>query len=148
MSQPDPHAAIVARRDQIAAEPRPTRLAEQTEVEESGDLWRVYHYEWVITYVTEDDGGAEARIQKYYLDNLAGRILADDYRIIAEGESPHVVLQVQVRRPNMRGEFKHFSDAQKFVTEQEWQGGVSIVQRNSRADHDVRSYGTRRLTLS
>jgi hypothetical protein len=148
MSQPDPHAAIVERREQIAAEPRPTRVAEQVDVEESGDLWRVYHYEWVTTYVTEDDDGAEARIQKYYLDNLAGRVRHEDWQVVAEGDFPYVALQVQVRRPNMRAEFKHLPDAEKFVSEQGWEGQASIVQRNSHADHDLRSYGTKRLTLS
>ena len=65
MTQPDPHAAITERRDQIASEPRPVPLGDVAEVPASDDLWRVYRSEWVIVYVVDDNPEAQGKIQQY-----------------------------------------------------------------------------------
>lgn len=142
MNQSDPRAAIVGHREQIASEPRPTRLGEVATNVEAEDLWRVYRPEWLIVYVTEVDEGAEARAAEVALDRFAGRIRADDCRVVIDETAK--VLQLQVRKPNMRGEFKHLTDASSYVAEQEWDD-TTIVQRNSPADHELRAYGTKRL---
>lgn len=144
MTSPDPRAAIVERREKIAAEPRPTQLSDDLSGIATPDLWRVYRHEWVIVYVTEDGEGATERVTNYVGDKLLGRVVADDYRTVVEGEGQYAVLQVQARLPNMRGEFKHREDAHAYVAEQGWLD-ATIVQRNSPADYELRAYGTKRL---
>jgi hypothetical protein len=144
MSQSDPGAAIVGHREQIAAEPRPTRLGEAPINVEVEDLWRVYRPEWLIVYVTEDDADGQTRMSDHFQNNFAGRVKEHDARRVVDGEPPNAVLQLQIRKPNMRGEFKHHSDAEAFVAEQGWTD-ATIVTRNSREDHELRAYGTKRL---
>lgn len=144
MTQPDPRTAISDRREQITSEPRPTRLGDAA-TEDSGDnLWRVYRPEWLIVYVTDGSDGVGERIDQYIADKLVGRVRDEDIRLVTEGEPPHGIAQLQVRKPNMRGEFKHLADARAFASDQGWDDAV-LVKRNSPADHDLRMYGTKRL---
>lgn len=118
-------------------------------IRETDDIWRLYVREWVIVHtitmsaVTVDPvvEVAEAWAEK----NLAGRVRPDDIRFDGGTDSALLYwVHVLVFKENLKGEFKHYSGAEYFAVNQGYEEYV-IVPRNSKTDHDIRSYGVRML---
>ena len=155
MTGPDPHAALVEHRDRIAAEPRPSRLAEPAPGTGGADTWRVYCHEWVTVHTeavhpsvlgTRDGAGLTpeaAACRQFFVEHYQDRIRPHHSRIDAQLIGGGGIVQLQLFKPNLRAEFKTRELAEGYVAEQ----GLDavVVERNSRADHDLRAYGVRRL---
>lgn len=139
MSAPDPHRAVTDRRDQIAQEPRPAKAAPSAPVRETDDLWRVYRPEWMVVGAARNVPEAEVTLD-FMFREYEGRVRPEDVRRVVVGD----VRQLQLRLPNMRGEFKTKGRAEAYVRAEGWTD-TTIVVRNSAQDHKLRSYGTRRL---
>lgn len=150
--EPDPRRAIVERREQIAAEPRPTpavavRIAD---IRETDDIYRLYRPEWVIVYTTTKaltDVLADllTRCEQVFEERYKDRVDKDGVGYEFENASqPHAMCRLLLKLPNLKGEFKYAFLAERFADEQGY-SDHTIVVRNSKADHDLRQYGIKKL---
>lgn len=156
-AEPDPRDAIVARREQIADEPRPKPLyvmgGRITDEPPDGEIYRLYRPEWVVMYtaVHEPNGAAGYRPEdlalacwEHYKLRYVGRVFDTDTRIDLDNAEHPTVARLMLRLPTMKGEFKHPTLAYEFGQGQGWDE-FTVVERNSQADHDLRAYGTKKL---
>ncbi len=151
MTEPNPRDAVAARRDQIAAEPRPRTqhlIAEKNTGGQATDLYRLYRPEWQIAYVAADELSVDTllrQVREVFERRWAGRVCQDDVRydvIDADGVSPRAM--ILLRLPTVKGEFKFAFLAHRHAREQGW-ADFQVVARNSQADHELRMYGVKRL---
>ncbi len=154
----DPRRAIVERREQVAAEPRPVKLShtdladEVAAARDADDLYRIYRPEWVIVFVAaadrigSDADGHElvAATAEFFASRYSGRVRDEDVRHTAVGAGPTARVQLQLRLPNLKGEFKTEPLARAFAAEQGWDD-ATVVARNGKADHELRAYGVKKL---
>lgn len=133
-------------------DPRPAKLshvdiAEQVaNIRDTDDVYRLYRPEWVIVYVSivPPEGTALDNCQRWFDSAYAGRVHPEDVRFEHVGHGPHAMCQLQLRLPTLKGEWKYVFLAQRFADDQDF-ADYTIVQRNSKADHELRNYGTLRL---
>lgn len=118
-------------------------------IKETNDIWRLYVREWVTVYTitmsaADSDTVVEAA-RVWAEENLAGRVREQDLRYDLNSDT-HLLywVHVQVFKENMKGEFKHYSAGESYALSQGYEE-FSLVPRNSKIDHDIRSYGTRPL---
>lgn len=131
--------------------PRPERLdhtdlrAEVAAVREADDLYRVYRPEWIFMWTETGDtvGPLVDKVRGYFEVTFAGRVRDEDVCIEVTGDDRFLV-RLKLRLPNLKGEFKYLPAARKFIRDEGWTDAV-VVARNSRADHQLRSYGIRKL---
>ncbi len=153
---PDPRRAVVERREAVAAEPRPTPLhstdvAEQVSAaRDSDELYRLYRPEWQIVNVTSrlsDDPSDEAMLtaaRAHFEDKYAGRVRDEDVRYVTSGSGRHALVQLHLRMPTLKGEFRYAFDAQRHAEANGW-SQWDIVVRHSDADRRLRAYGVTKL---
>lgn len=146
---PDPRKALVEHREALQAQPRPKRIEElvdQPDGQDDGHTYRLYRPEWVVVYVatTGADHTTRGLVEAVFAERYFERVRFDDVRIITEGEGVHEVTRLELRLPNLKGEFKHGFLAQRFADEQGY-GDYEIVVKHSPRDHEIRAYGTKRL---
>lgn len=118
-------------------------------IPENTDLWRLYAREWVIVHTVErrgDDGrNAFTTAVEWIAENLKGRVDEKDVQIELNTDSATLFwAHVKVFKDNLKGEFKHFHNAETHAIHR----GIeeyTIVERHSPADHDIRSYGVKKL---
>lgn len=133
-------------------DPRPVPLtgtdipAEVKAVRETDDLWRVYRREWVMLYVSTvpPQGTPLENCQRWFAANLDGRVYPQDVRYEPVGTGPHAVCRLMVAMPVMKAEWKTRELAERYVAGQGWTD-AQLVARNSKADHELRGYGVRKL---
>lgn len=115
---------------------------------ETDDIWRLYHREWSIAYTSDTVSNSVQALdaaQEWAQQNLAGRISADDIRYeMRTDEAGSFWAYVMVFKDNLKGEFKHPELAQQHAVRNNFQEYV-IVPRNSKSDHEIRSYGVVKL---
>lgn len=142
-------------------EVRPEKLShvsirdEVSAVREIEDVYRVYRPEWIVVYTStrapHDPAGASGAVQRCRneFDRLyAGRVRPEDVDyLIANSEKNYAIAQLLIRKPNIKGEFKTKAQAEYFVKVQGWRD-AAVVARNSKADHELRSYGVKKLAES
>lgn len=98
--------------------------------------WRVYQPEWLTVYVPdgqEDGQKAWDRFAAVY----QGRVRDEDVRVL---EDPHV--QLQVRLPNLKGEFKDRDEAMDWYIQLPH---AQLVQRGSEQEKELLAYGKKML---
>lgn len=113
------------------------------EVRETDDLWRAYRREWVTVYVSVAKGDiGETEVRRVLEERYMGRVLVEDIDVVP-APKPARSAQLKLRLWNLRGEFKHEDAARAHVAagEGEWE----VVPRNSRADHQLRSYAVHKV---
>lgn len=152
----DPRRAIVDRREQVGAEPRPTRLSQVDLREQAGavreadDLHRLYRPEWVSVHVeaaVDGDRTPEALTEAalaHFDAHYDGRVHSGDMRLAVAGAGPTARVALQLRLPNLKGEFKTAALAHAHATGQGWDD-YTVVGRNTKADHELRGYGVKKL---
>lgn len=158
----EPNRAIVERREQIGAEPRPTTLsgadlaAEVSAARDADDLYRLYRPEWVIVYTADALAVAPGAKEPLAPDELvryahehfelryAGRVRPEDVRFTPAGVGPHARVHLELRLPNLKGEFKFEALARGYAVRMGW-SNFQLVVRNSKLDHELRAYGVKRL---
>jgi hypothetical protein len=116
---------------------------------ETEDVWRLYRREWVIvqTFTAQStDGRVVFDLAKAWADeNLNGRVRLSDIDVELNTDGTDMFwAHVKVYKDNLKGEFKHVENAQAFAKIEEFQE-YTIVPRNSKSDHDIRSYGVVKL---
>jgi hypothetical protein len=152
----DDQGAISARRDQIAALPRP-QVSEQgpdlkaavEAVREIPDLWHLYARDWVWRF-TSTKVGDEGREEcwAYFTETFEGRVLLEEVDVqptseISSGEWPW---RLALFLPNLKGAFKLKSDAEVFLASRVLVDPV-IVARNSKEEFALKNYGTKKLLV-
>lgn len=107
--------------------------------------WRIYRDEWLVAFVAfpQDGQSAQERAEVHFARHYRGKVLDCDVRFVAGPEaygSRAVVLEL--RLPNMRGEFKTRELAQEFA-DRFFAGeeNVIVVGTDSPEDRDLRTYG-------
>jgi hypothetical protein len=120
--------------------------------------WRVYVTEWVTVYTSDaadEAGGAEAA--QFLKDTYAGRVRPEDVRLAVPPSGfmeelaglPPAEMQVtaQVRRPNLRGEWKarDFADDHAARICQEEGVTPSVVGTGTPEEQALIDYGKRML---
>lgn len=118
------------------------------EFTETEDIWRLYTKQWVIAHTTDtvqDGPAALAAANAWAEANLAGRVLPDEIacEVRSDGAGSHWA-HVWVFKDNQVGEFKHQRAAELHAEAEGFEEYVAVV-RNSKSDHDIRSYGVRKL---
>lgn len=122
-------------------------------IRETPDLVRIYRSEWVVRFSSEktgEEGEAECLVR--FEEAYAGRV--HQHNVRTRRVDPHDPGRsrslLELRLPTMKGEFKTEALADEWTRKQPWatEGGVCMVVRNSKADHDLRAYGTRMLPTS
>jgi hypothetical protein len=108
------------------------------------DLHRVYRNEWVIVHVVVASPTGAEECRRHFDETYRGRVRDDEVRFVGEGAGLYRVDQLQLKLPNLKGEFKHLPDAVRFA-EEHCQPRYSIVNKNSKADHELRNYGVKML---
>jgi hypothetical protein len=118
--------------------------------QETDDLWRLYHREWVIVHTITRKGDQDGRpafeeIRQWMIENLTGRVLATDMRIILNTDNAGTFwAHAEVFKDTLKGEFKYVQLAQQFAVQQKYDEYV-IVPRNSKSDYDIRNSGVVKL---
>ena len=118
-------------------------------MKETDDIWRLYRREWVIVHtITMSPPAARPVVdeaRRWATDNLAGRIRDEDISLVAHTDGKLLFwCDVKVFKDNLKGEIKYVEAAQIHAVQQGWDEYV-IVPRNSKSDHDIRSYGVVKL---
>ncbi len=118
-------------------------------VKETDDLWRLYRREWVIVHtidsVADDGRPAFDAARTWIADNLTGRVREQDIQIELNTDLGRTFwAHVMVFKDNLKGEFKHAEIAQMFAQRRQYDE-YTIVPRNSKTDHEIRSYGVVKL---
>lgn len=117
---------------------------------ETDDAWRLYRREWVIAHTTDtitaDDGKPSFdQAMAYIKDNLKGRLRDDEINIEVNTDAAgHFWAHVITFKDNLKGEFKNVNNARGHAMAQGYDE-YTIVPRNSKSDHDIRSYGVKML---
>lgn len=116
---------------------------------ETDDIWRLYTREWVtvhtITMTAEDGRPVFEAARAWVKENLDDRVRDDDVKLILNTDlGTQFWAHVQVFKDNLKGEFKYVENAQAHASRQGYDEYV-IVPRNSKSDHDIRSYGVVKL---
>lgn len=110
------------------------------------DLWRVYCDEWTVAAVFEvqqralDEVYAEA--WRHFEATYQGRVHGGDVQVTHTSHpAPYQQVHLKLRRPVMKGEFKHHTTALHWVREDTVRAATGrIVRRNSPEDHQLRNY--------
>jgi hypothetical protein len=102
--------------------------------------WKVYLPEWLAVFSVAGDG---PECWDHFAGKYAGRVRDEDRRVKVEPD--HQVLQM--RLPNLQGEFKDRADALALARDLEPDSGqaVRIVQRGSAEEKALLEYGTKML---
>jgi hypothetical protein len=113
------------------------------------DLWRLYRREWVIVHTAYRTGNdvrnAFLAAQQWTRENLTGRVAETDIQFEAfSNQAGNFWVHVKVFKENLKGEFKYMHGAERHAV-QEGYDEYTIVPRNSKIDHDIRSYGVKKL---
>lgn len=146
----DTARSLTDHRDHVAAEPRPTRVADRPTATGT-DVIRLYKPEWVIAHTERGDILEEvyADVVAYFERHYAGRVREEDVAFHTrhdKGAHP-VVVQLKLCLPVLKGEFKNRRLANTWAEENKiddfW-----TVERNSAADRDLRAYGTKKLATA
>jgi hypothetical protein len=106
--------------------------------------WKVYLPEWLAVYTAGAFGISGEAECKYVFDRrFAGRVREEDWRL----EAGSVTSRLELRLPNLHGEFKHYSDAVGLASELvDDRGGVAhVVQRGSPEEKALLEYGKKKL---
>ncbi len=125
---------------------------EAAAVRETDDLYRLYRTEWVIAHTVSGQGDmslhvpAEPFVMKardWAASTFGGRVPDADIRLQANTDGVDAFwVHVQVRKPNLKGEFKHPHLAANHAEKQAW-AQYEVVSRNSKRDHELRNYGVK-----
>lgn len=120
-------------------------------VRDTDDLYRLYRQEWITVFtasetaVGDDPGAAALEAMEHFEAKFRGRVHEHDVRIVAAGLHPHSArVHLQLRLPNLKGEFKYAYLAERYAEDQGWDDWT-IVARNSKDDHDLRGYSVKKL---
>jgi hypothetical protein len=81
---------------------------------------------------------------EFFDAKYAGRVRDIDVRFVPRGLGAYATVQLQLRLPTLKGEFKTEALAIEFAVDQGWTD-ATVVVRNSKADHDLRNYGVKKL---
>lgn len=147
--------AISARRDEVAALPRPSvsegalDLKEAVEsVRELDDLWNVYAREWVWVW-TSTKVGEEGREQclSHFADTYEGRVVyPDEVKVIPSSEAhpDQWPWRLALLLPTLKSVHKLRSQAEAHAVEEGFED-PKIVSRNSKEDFAIRNYGKKKL---
>jgi hypothetical protein len=121
---------------------------------ETDDIWRLYRREWVTVHTVEGDGDPDELIPaqpiyslatQWATANLEGRVRDEDVRVEMHTDTNTFFwAHIQVFKDNLKGEFKNVENAQYYASTNGFDEYV-IVPRNSKSDHDIRSYGVVKL---
>lgn len=118
---------------------------------ETEGLYRVYRHEWVVVHFLMQDPDNPTplvdQVREYFQQRYEGRVRPEDMRIECSGRDINEVCQLQLKLPNMRGEFKHRIDALRWVKEQGWDE-YRVVLAGTQVDEQLRQYGIRKLPAS
>jgi hypothetical protein len=138
--------------------------AEVTAVRETDDVYRVYRPEWVTVHLRSRSCPSSgsgllaplvAECREFFASQYAGRVRPEDMEVAVtaelgaqakhrQGNPATYVARLRLRLPNLKGEFKNEAHAHAFVAARGWQDATVLV-RNSRGDHELRSYGRKLL---
>lgn len=116
---------------------------------EDSALLRVYWPEWVIIYVSDQAGEhGRAECQERFASHYEGRIRPADHRVAGpqHQQMPDVPrYHLELRLPNLQGEFTHREDAQLVLSQLP---GSVLVTRGSAQERALLDYGVRKLAAS
>lgn len=119
-------------------------------INETQDIYRLYVREWVIVHTetrvfATDLGDTFEAARDWATANVVGRVREDEIVLVANTDNQGLFwVHVKVFKDNLKGEYKYAHAAHTYALSQGYEE-YTIVPRNSKADHDVRSYGVKRL---
>lgn len=120
---------------------------------ETDDIWRLYRREWVVVHsvptVHDDHPGTAETVydtaRSWAQDNLKDRVHERDIRVVVHTDNHGSFwAQIEVFKDNLKGEFKHLENVQTYAAVEHYDE-FTIVPRNSKSDHAIRSYGVVKL---
>lgn len=116
--------------------------------QETDRLYRCYRHEWIVVHFLMQDPDNPTplieQMQEYFQQRYEGRVRLDDIRFVCAGRGINEVCQLQLKLPNLKGEFKHRIDALRWVKEKGW-NDYRVVLADSLTDHELRQYSIRKL---
>lgn len=120
--------------------------------DDAEDIFRLYRPEWTIAYTAAashlPDGYKPEELdgicQEHFQSRYVGRVHMQDVRCTSSGTGVTSMVRLELRLPTLKGEFKYRADAEAHAREKGWET-YAIVERGSRADHDLRNYGVKML---
>ncbi len=114
------------------------------------DLFRLYRPEWTVAFTAcaTPNGYTPEQVvgvcTEHFRHRYDGRVHNDDWRVVGHTYDSPAIARLELRLPVLKGEFVHRADAEAHAHEQGWET-FAIVERHSRADHDLRNYGVKKL---
>lgn len=119
-------------------------------VHETEDLFRLYRTEWVIVHTVTGQGEIAQpfaeQAHAYGQETYGDRVLPEFLHLEANTDNAGSFwVHLKLLKPNMKGEFKYEHLAHEHARKQAWVE-YSVVKRNSRLDHELRNYGTKKLS--
>ncbi len=124
-------------------------------IKETEDIFRLYVPEWVIVHTVSSPVSADRPPAHVVSDaiewvkkNLHGRVRESDVTVTAnvdDADSPSCCwVHIEVFKPNLKGEYKHVESAEQMAKINGYEE-YTVVPRNSKSDHEIRSYGVTKL---
>ncbi len=123
-------------------------------IKETADLYRLYVREWVTVHTIVDETPDVHEVleasRQWIQQNLHGRVRPDDVRTDlfcednAEGSAPRRTATIKLLKENFKGEFRLSNSATRYAEDNGFEE-YTVAVRNSRADHEIRSYGVKML---
>ena len=113
------------------------------------ESWRVYLTEWLTVYTSDEVevlGAGECR--DVYSRKYAGRVRSADWRISSAREIRPSPRCLQLRLPNLCGEFKDHNDALELASrlmDGHKDGPCDLVRRGSDEEKELLEYGKKKL---
>lgn len=114
--------------------------AARSSINELDTTRRVYEKQWMIAGRFDE----ELEAQEYLDRTFGGRLVPEDMEVVRTRDGAHGVV-AKVRRWNIHSEWKREDLAEAAVQELLTKGAggadLTVVLRNSRAEHDLANYG-------
>jgi mannose-6-phosphate isomerase class I len=119
---------------------------------ETDDIWRLYRREWVTVHTMDLKSDAVDaahllfdQIRAWMTEHLTGRVEEKDMNIEMNTDNQGSFwAHALVYKDTLKGEFKYVEAAQHHAIARGYTE-YTIVPRNSKSDHDIRSYGIVKL---
>ncbi len=115
--------------------------------------WRVYHYEWITVHTAfgRDSASAIEHATAHYTEHYAGRVREADVQYLFDEETyGRAAVLLQLRLPNLRGEFKDRERAEQFsdlMFGAEPGHRVHVVGADTEQDRTLLAYGVKQLPV-
>lgn len=105
------------------------------------DVYVLYRPEWTVVFVSNKP----TEVSTHFEEKYAGRVHPSDVQLAYHGKGGDATVQLQLRLPTLKAEFKTRELADGYARAKGW-ADVAVVRRGSSAEAMLHMYSVKRLT--